>query len=219
MARGGTVNWHAEVLNPAAKRAAVRLVPAVSGFYLAGGTGLALRLGHRVSLDLDFFSEQNPLKDSDRGLLLEAIRAGGKVEVEQNKDGSLHLLVEGAHISFIRYPYPLLGTCDKWGDIPVAPVEDIAAMKVSAIIGRGSRKDFVDLYEICSRTGLEAVLRPVPRKFSGHRDMLLEASRALVYFEDAEKEPMPRLLKRISWERVRAYFEKEVPRLVNRLLD
>jgi predicted nucleotidyltransferase component of viral defense system len=111
----------------------------------------------------------------------------------------------------------MLAATDAWGGIRVASIEDIAAMKVAAIMGRGSKKDFVDLHEICGRSGLEVVLRAAARKYSYHGDFLLQAARALVYFEDAEKEPMPRLLKKISWERVKAFFEAEVPRLVRRL--
>ena len=218
MAQRRTVNWREEALPAGAKKAAARLAPLLSQFYLAGGTGLALRLGHRVSLDLDLFSRENALGEAERAFFMEALKASGDVEIEESKDGTCHLILDGTRVSLLRYSYPLLAPTDKWGGISVASIEDIAAMKVSAIIGRGVKKDFVDLHEICVRSSLEGVLRAAAKKYSPHYDFILQAARALVYFEDAEKEPMPRLRQRISWECVKAFFEREAPRLVAKLL-
>lgn len=218
MAQRGAVTWHDEALNAAAKKAAARIAPLASGFYLAGGTGLALRLGHRISIDLDLFSRENALEEGDRSALLEGLRAAGGLEIEESKDGACHLRLEGTRVSLLRYPYPLLGPLDSWRGLAVASVADIAAMKVAAIIGRGVKKDFIDLHEIRARTDLETLLRAAARKYASHHDFILQAARALVYFGDAEKDPMPRMLKRISWERVKAGFEKDVPALVAKLL-
>ena len=114
--------------------------------------------------------------------------------------------------SLFRYRYPLLDPAAEWRGLPVASVRDIAAMKVSAIVGRGSRKDFVDLHAICGKLGLPAVLDACKQKFLDHGDFVMQALRALVYFEDAEKEPLPRLLKEVAWDRVTTFFEREVPR-------
>lgn len=119
---------------------------------------------------------------------------------------------------WLEYRYPLLKPVSRWKGLAVASIEDISAMKVSAIVGRGSRKDFIDLYWISRKAGLETILRWAERKFSGHADFILQAARALVFFEDAEKEPLPRLLKQLSWGEVRACFEKEVPACVRRVL-
>ncbi len=212
------MTWHENVLDAKARKAAARLASACSGFYLAGGTGLALRLGHRISLDLDLFSATNALGEPERSSLLERLTASGGLEVEESKDGTCRLILEGTRVSLQRYSYPLVKPTADWRGLAVASIEDIGAMKVGAIVGRGAKKDFVDLYEICGHLGLEPLLEGASRKYGHHADFLLQASRALVFFEDAEKNSMPRLLKKISWERVKAYFEKEVPRLVGKLL-
>lgn len=85
-----------------------------------------------------------------------------------------------------------------------------------AIVGRGSRKDFLDLYWICLKTGLERVLEAAETKFPDHADFLVSASRALVYFEDAEGEPEPRMLRSFSWRKVRSFFESEAPRVLRK---
>jgi len=212
------LSWHEEVLDAGGLRAAGRLAPAAYKFYLAGGTGLALRWGHRLSLDLDLFSPEDSLGAPERSQLLGALRASGPVEVEEERDGTCHLRLEGTRVSFLRYPYPLLKPPDLWKGIAVASPEDIAAMKVSAVIGRGTKKDFIDLHEIAIRIGLETALRCAAARYPSHPDLLMQAARALVYFDDAEKEPMPRLLKRVSWEKTRSFFEKETPKIVGKRL-
>jgi hypothetical protein len=218
MARRSKLTWHEEVLDASGLRGAQRLALAAKGFYLAGGTGLALRLGHRVSLDLDLFSRDNPLGGAERLAVVKALRASGPVEVRESSQGTLHLILEGTRASLMRYRYPLLARPDPWRGVPVAALKDIAAMKVSAIIGRGSKKDFIDLHAIAATAGLDRLLRGAAKKFSDHHDFLLQASRALVYFEDAENDPMPRPLKRVDWEAVKRYFEREAPAIVRRLL-
>lgn len=218
MAHLKKLTWHEEVLGSAGLRGAARLATAARDFYLAGGTGLALRLGHRVSLDLDLFSRENPLGKAERSALVESLQDTGPVEVLETSDGTLHLLLQGVRVSLLRYRYPLLAETDRWRGLAVAASEDIAAMKVAAIIGRGSKKDFVDLHALASRLDLERLLRGAGRKYADHRDFLLQAARALVYFEDAEKDPMPRLLRPADWDEVKGCFEREVPRLIRRLL-
>ncbi len=117
--------------------------------YLAGGTGLALQIGHRVSVDFDWFSGTHPLMGADRIRLLAALRAsvpaGEDVSVVREEDGTLAVRVAGVDVSFFTYPYPVLAPPSVLLGLPLASLADIAAMKLSAIIGRGSRKDFIDL--------------------------------------------------------------------------
>ncbi len=213
------MKWHEEVLDRAALAAAARLAPLLNGeFYLAGGTGLALREGHRVSLDLDLFSQTQVLDGQRRDRLVEALRRGGGVEVRESRDGTLHLVLNGTAVSLFHYAYPLLNPSEPWRGIPVASIEDIAAMKVSAVLGRGSKKDFLDVRRICRKQGLSYALEAARRRFPPDASFLTQALRALVYFEDAETEPMPRMLERVDWSDVRAYFEREVPRLARKRL-
>jgi len=207
------MNWHEEALDDDGRSAAAMLAEILGGaFYLAGGTGLALHLGHRVSLDLDLFSAEALLDAAERDRIIAALGGGARLRILESKDGTCHLRVGGTMVSLFRYRYPLLEPAAEWRGFSVASLRDIAAMKVSAIVGRGSRKDFVDLYAVSGKLGLQAVLEACKQKFVDHHDFVMQALRALVHFEDAEKEPMPRLLQEVAWDRVTAYFDREVPR-------
>lgn len=214
------MRWREESLDSAGIAAAERLAEAAGPrFYLAGGTGLALRLGHRVSLDLDLFSAEEPLGEGGRLALIERLRGSGAATVLESREGTLHLRLGATHASLFRYPYPLLGKTDSWRGLRVASERDIAAMKLSAAVGRGTRKDFVDLYLLARRLGgIEPLLAAGRERFPDHEDFPLHACRALVYFADAEKEPMPRLLRPVDWRELTRYFEREVPKAVRRRL-
>ncbi|MBI4677083.1 MAG: nucleotidyl transferase AbiEii/AbiGii toxin family protein [Elusimicrobia bacterium] len=209
------MTWHAESLSPATRAAAdlVRRAGAAAGFYLVGGTALALHLGHRFSEDLDLFSETADLREPQRLSILEGLaRAGAKPAVRHSQDGWLQAALGAVPLTFLRYPYPLLKPSLDWDGIAVADVPDIALMKVSAIVGRGTKRDFLDLYAICRKTPLETILRLTGRKFKGHPDIMVQASYALTYFEDAEKDRMPRLIERFDWKTIRRFFEVETPK-------
>lgn len=208
------MKWREEVLDEAGHAAAARLAAATPDFYLAGGTALALRLGHRVSLDLDLFSAKNALGTEQRRTLLDDLKASGPLKIKEEKDGTCHLDLGGTSVSLFHYAYPTLARPQSWRGLDVASLEDVAAMKLSAVLGRGSKKDFIDLHELCRRLGLDRVMTTSGRKFPLHADFPLQAARALLYFEDAEKEPMPRMLGATSWEDVKSYFEGAIPKYV-----
>ena len=209
---GCVVKWNTKAVPPGCLKAARVLAPlrCLDAFYLAGGTALALTYGHRLSVDLDFFSPTNPLGLMERPAVLESLRSAG-AEIEEEKDGTLHARLRGTHISFFRYRYPLLRGLRRWGHLRVAHPVDIGLMKLGAIIGRGSRKDFVDLYVILKEEmDLPRLLRLAPKKFPGSRDFRVQALRALVYFADADQEPDLRLPPTLSWPGIKRFFENEV---------
>ena len=112
------------------------------GFYLAGGTALAIHYGHRISVDLDWFTPE-PFEDSL--LLAQALRNSGLVlEIEQVSPGTLHGRIEDVRVTFLQYQYPLLKSVQHWKSMNcnLAALEDLACMKLSAIAQRGARKDF-----------------------------------------------------------------------------
>lgn len=183
-------------------------------FYLAGGTGLALHLGHRVSVDFDWFSSTNALASADRDALLEKLKAeDADLTVVVSQDRTLTVRWRGVSVSFFSYRYPLLGPIVTIAGLPVAATIDIAAMKLAAIIGRGSKKDFVDLYCLLEERPLGAWLDEASRKFGDHRDFYATALRALAYFADADPEAMPEMRRQVDWETVKARFVAEVRRL------
>jgi hypothetical protein len=111
----------------------------------------------------------------------------------------------------MRFPYPNLHAPEPGLAVPVASLEDLAAMKIEAISARGARKDFVDLYLICQQgLGLSGSLRAFEKRFASSHPDVLHRLKSLVYFDDAEQEPEPSMLKPLAWPEVRAYFEHEV---------
>ncbi|MDE2313776.1 MAG: nucleotidyl transferase AbiEii/AbiGii toxin family protein [Elusimicrobia bacterium] len=206
------MRWHEECADAKTIAAAERMAEAASGFYLAGGTALALRLGHRISLDLDLFSRGNALGAAERGAVLRRLEASGPFKIIESKDGTCHLDLKGVSVSLFHYPYRLLGRTSAWRGLAVAALEDIAAMKLGAVIGRGSRKDFIDIDVLARLRGWDWLKSAGKRKFPRHADFALQAAKALVYFTDAEKEPMPRLLEAASWGNLKSRFEREIPK-------
>lgn len=209
------VSLHWQAL-PARQRSVLgRLGPAVTaeGFYLAGGTAVALHLGHRRSVDLDWFTER-PLLDP---LDLAGRMRGRDIELEvrQAAPGTLHAAVSGMEISFLEYRYPLLQ--------PLAPVEecacllasldDLACMKLAAVVQRGARRDFLDIYAIGTRhCALSEMLSLYQRKY-GIQD-ILHVLRGLSYFDDADRERMPLLLWRFDWRTVKGTIQGWVREMV-----
>ena len=108
---------------------------------------------------------------------------------------------------------------EKFGKVKIASLEDIALMKIAAIIGRGSKKDFIDTYFILKNgIGLSKLLKLSHKKFSHVRDVSIQALQALVYFDDAEAEPMPKMSLPIKWETVKSFFIKEITKFSQKAL-
>jgi hypothetical protein len=215
------VSWHPEVFTPSTRRAfeAIAAQAFLKDFYLAGGTGLAVQFGHRVSVDLDLFTRTRPLDRDDRRMILKQLGKGPAVSLIEEREGTLHVELSDVRVSLLHYDYPLLYPPKRWRGVAVASPMDIGLMKIGAIIGRGSRKDFIDLYLIGKRVSpLESLLKKAARKFPHIRDFRIQALKALVYFQDAERERMPRMLQDIPWAIVRAYFENEVRKIISRVL-
>lgn len=186
-------------------------------FYLAGGTGLALLLNHRRSVDLDFFSNTNRLDCEGRRALDRRLRQVPGWSIVHAKDGTLHGRVGRTRVSFFHYGPPSLRPLIRHGRVRIASLEDIGCMKIAAIIGRGARKDFMDLYAISRRIPLRRLLALGRRKFTTSRDFPLQALKALDFFEDAEQEPSIEFSV-ATWEQVKGFCTREVRALTRRYL-
>jgi hypothetical protein len=176
-------------------------------FYLAGGTALALQLGHRRSVDLDFFSP-----DLDIPSVVEPLRASLERYSPILADSAwenLVFVVGQVRVGFYGYSYPLLEPPTQAESIPLAGLTDIGLMKLDALLARASRKDFHDLYAICQRFPLQSLLDVAQMKFSHVRDFEAQAVRHLVYFERAEQEAPVPLIEEVSWERVKEFFQNQ----------
>jgi hypothetical protein len=204
-------SWHREAISASTGKTLRALSEAklLDRFYLAGGTGLALRLGHRLSLDLDFFA---PEPFEEEIVLQQAQKLPGFALVTKGPQ-TLHTTIQGTKVSFLGYAYPLLFPLTQFLDVQVADARDIACMKLSAIAGRGTRRDFVDLYVCAREFGPGELLQLFDRKYSQTRYNRLHVLKSLTFFADAEKDPMPNMLAPLDWEELKRYFQWEVSRL------
>ena len=198
------MSWHEAVLNIRQRNVLRRLGPVMTtaSFYLAGGTALALQLGHRHSVDLDWFTDR--VIPDGMALAHELRTAGVPLTVRRTDRGTLHAVASQVRCSFLEFRYPLLQPlveCEQF-DCLVASLDDLACMKLSAMAQRGSKKDFVDLYALVSRhRPLSELLEVYQRKFAV-RD-IMHVVLGLCYFGDAGKERMPRMRWKVDWKTIR----------------
>lgn len=182
-------------------------------FTLAGGTGLALQIGHRVSVDLDFFTAKSfsteKVFQEVKGLSLEP-------RVMEESEGSLTITVDGTKVSMFRYPYPFIVKMRHADGIPVASLIDIASMKIIAISQRGAKRDFIDLYYILQTIPFWKVAENMSKRFGSSRINPVHIGKSLVYFSDADIDPDPSLLNKDkpSWEKVKKFFIRNVQQMV-----
>lgn len=192
--------------------------PLAKEFYLAGGTALALQVGHRLSVDLDFFSPTQ----SDIPALTEALRSALKDHTPVLSDsswGNLVFLADNVRVGFYGYGYPLVSPLLKTGTVELASVEDIGLMKMDALLARASRKDFLDLYVICQSMTLRDLFALAPQKYPSVRDFEAQVTRHMVYFERAEQEkPMP-LIEAVEWETVKNWFRTQAKEIGSSWLE
>lgn len=181
-------------------------------FYLAGGTALALRLGHRRSIDLDFFSATDDILRQTRQEILKAL-APLSPQTMEDVDGNLLLLASGLSVGFFGYGYPLLEATGEVENVAVASIIDIGLMKLDALISRGSRKDFYDLHQIAQQISLSELLALGKKKYPYARDFELMAVESLVMFENANRDLQPEMLIELPWETVRTFFVGEAQNL------
>ncbi len=181
------------------------------GFFLVGGTALAIQINHRKSIDLDFFT-RDPFDTEDVLSIVSQYSSSDKTfALTGRADNTLNLIVNSVKIDVIRYSYPLLNPLIETEFYQMASVEDIAAMKLSAITNRGSKKDFFDLYYLLKQYSLTELLELYQRKFENYDPFIV--IRSLSYFDDAETEPDPLLLAQISWEAVKEELIQQVGKL------
>lgn len=189
--------------------------PLLKSFYLAGGSAAALHLGHRVSIDLDFFTLRD---DYEAESLTQQLRAIGHLNIQQQSRGTLTGLLKGVRVSFFSYPYPTLAEMAELDNVVVAHLLDIALMKLIAISQRGTMRDFIDLYFICQHGHrLDDLLGQVPEKYQTVSYSSYHLLRALAYFADAEEDETPHMLVPFEWDDVKQFFEGEVRRLAQQL--
>ena len=174
-------------------------------FALAGGTGLALQIGHRLSVDLDLFSAS----DFEPEVLLDRLRDEFRTELHNISKNTLNLHINGTKVDLLTYTYPMLNSLIQEGNIRIYSMEDIAAMKLSAVSSRGSKRDFYDLYYLLKKYSLSELLDFYKRKFE--TEQYYHIIKSLIFFEDAETEPDLKLIQsNLSWDMVKSGLENAV---------
>lgn len=185
----------------------------IQDYYMIGGTALSLQLGLRESFDFDFcvpnmFSNE---------ILLEELRKIGKVEVKQNQKGTCDVIINDVQVSFFYYPNEIIGDIVVTEEIPnlrIASILDIAIMKIVAIGGRGSKKDFFDMYNIMKKCdiSIKQIAEGLIRK-CGKDINYVNIIMGLSYFEDAEEELLPKTYIDYDWNEIKKFFIKLQPEI------
>lgn len=189
----------------------------VSDSYLAGGTALALMLGHRKSIDFDWFTPHS----FDPYGVSEHLADFGGVEIAETSSGTFHGWIDGLQVTWLHYPNPLVDsfvTTDQVPDLHLASMRDIALMKWAAIAGRGSRKDFIDLFAICQEgISMKSLFLALTEKFPNANLNDYHMVKSLAYFDDAESEAPPQMLSAVDWHHVKCFFQQQEKELMDEL--
>jgi hypothetical protein len=185
--------------------------PSFSGLRLVGGTSLALQIGHRKSVDIDLFGAI----EADDLELAGELRQIGKTEVIRQTKNIKTFLIDGIKTDFVIYHYPWLSPPIEENGITLAGKTDIAAMKLSAITGRGSKKDFIDLFFLLREFSLGQMMEFFSEKYADGSPFLVLKS--LAYFADADKDPMPVMLEPHSWAAVKKDITRNLSHYVKSL--
>jgi hypothetical protein len=183
-------------------------VEAFNNFNLVGGTSLALQIGHRLSIDIDLFgaSEINEIEFN------EELSQLGTIHLLKKSKNILIYNLDGIKVDFVNYKYPLLEYPKTINSIRMVSLKDIGAMKLNAISGRGSRKDFIDLYFLLNYFSLRELLDFYNEKYADGSEFLVIKS--LQYFEDAESEEFPEMIMPVGWEELKTKIRNEANKLI-----
>lgn len=177
----------------------------IKGFRLVGGTALALQYGHRQSVDLDFFG--SPLTSQED--TIDMLSSLGSITILNRTDKILQVVLRGIKVDVIDYSrYGWIDTPVVDDGIVLASPRDIAAMKINAVEGRGSRKDFVDIYMLLQHYTLSELLDFYSMKYPNYS--IFRALLSLTYFDDAETQAMPKMFIPQTWEEIKAYISDKV---------
>lgn len=214
------IKWHTKILPRLTKKALEYLALQTwiqnSNWYLAGGTALAIQVGHRSSVDLDFFTEE---KDFSSIKIIEKMPKESWI-TDIDRECTLYGRLNEAKVSFIAYPFfkPKQNFI-QFTNIPVLDKKDIAVMKIIALSQRGRKRDFVDLFYYCRHfESLTQIFNLLPVQYPNTAHNYHHILKSLTYFDDADNDPMPELFFRATWKEIKTFFQTEIPRLARQLL-
>lgn len=179
-----------------------------SRFYLAGETALALQIGHRRSVDLDFFSATDLVQPKTHQEILRQLGVLHPQIIEQ-AFGNFVVMIDNIAVGFFSYGYPLVGQSVQVENVRLASRQDIGLMKLDSLISRGSRKDFYDVYFITQDISLNQLLELGQVKYSTFRDFSMLVFKNMVLFDNADSDLQPELLMSVEWDVVKRFFVEQ----------
>lgn len=195
--------------NAAAALAVLGKSEILKNAYLAGGTACALQLGHRVSLDLDFFTE----KEFDTEIILRQLEELLGFKLDETAKWTILGSFPKVKFSYFYYRYPLVKKPLQFSQINLASLEDIAAMKIDAICSRGTKRDFIDLYFLAKKFSLQKMFKFYDEKYGKLSNNIAHIVRSLDYFADADLQESPKMIKKVPWEEVKEFFQDQTIKL------
>lgn len=175
-----------------------------TNFRLVGGTALALQEGHRDSVHTDLFGNE----ELDEVSVSQALQNIGKTTKISSTKRIFTYIVDNIKVDIVQYPYPWLTEMIVDSTIRMAAKEDIAAMKINAITGRGSKKDFIDLHLLLKNFSLSEILSFYERKYN-YASIFL-ALKSLHYFDDADLQKDPKIHSNLTWNKIKSDLQKEL---------
>jgi predicted nucleotidyltransferase component of viral defense system len=186
-----------------------------SDFYLAGGTALALQIGHRDSMDFDFFSQEHFDTAALYEKVLDVFSEHSVSKIQEEKDTLTVLIDDDVRISFFQYRYTLVEKCIDEPSLRIASIKDIGCMKLSAIVSRATEKDYIDLYYIMQAISLADLLAATSDKMPDLEHMLILKS--MLYFEDIPAENLRwKHNKEITFSKIKKVLSAEVKKILPR---
>ncbi len=213
------MTFYPNILRPEQHQALGKLaVSRVFDWYLAGGTALALQLGHRTSLDFDFYSNE---KLEDNKFLTPLRQSLPSIKISRQTEDTLQGTVDGVNISVFYYPYPLVKKVVDFPPIQLASLEDIAAMKIVAIVQRAKQRDFWDMYYLTETLGVAVIMKCVYAKYPWYEENNQIVLRSLTYFDDADNDQeVDRVTifdKNLRWTDVKENIRHEVKKYLEEM--
>lgn len=181
--------------------------PLFKNFNLVGGTALSLQIGHRNSIDIDLFGEQ----EIDQNGFIETLNNFGNVLIKTSSKNILITEINTIKVDFVNYKYKLLDKSFEIDQIRMLSDKDIAAMKLNAIAGRGSKKDFIDLFFLLKKYSLKEMITFYNQKYPDGSEFMVQKS--LTYFDDADEQLSPKMFYDFNWEDCKQKIVEEVLKL------
>lgn len=210
--------FHPEILSETQKKVIEKL-GFLKNCYLAGGTALTIQLGHRTSLDLDFYTWH---KFSNQRILQLIRKHIHESQFDSRQpEGTVQGKIMKVHFSLFHYDYPLIRQLLDLPPIKIASLEDIAAMKVVAIVQRAKQRDFIDIYYLIQKLGLENIIKSTYQKYPWYEENNQIIFTSLTYFDEADNDKEINAIKlsdsKLSWKNVKNKLKAEVTNYLSQI--